>query len=151
MRDFATTQIVVLDADDDVAGARRWLATPEASTHQGYPVVDEQGTLLGVLTRRDLTRPDLGGLERLRSVIRRTPVVVYDDSTLREAADAMVHADVGRLPVVSRRAERTLVGIVTRSDLLAAHKRRLAHGRVAEPTIGWRHLVLRRNRRANVE
>jgi CBS-domain-containing membrane protein len=76
VRDFATTQIVVLDADDDVAGARRWLATPEASAHQGYPVVDEQGTLLGVLTRRDLTRPDLGGLERLRSVIRRTPVVV---------------------------------------------------------------------------
>jgi len=38
---------------------------------------------------------------------------------------------VGRLPVVRRDAPRTLVGIVSRSDLLAAHAPRLeaAHRR----------------------
>jgi predicted transcriptional regulator len=85
----------------------------------------------------------------LVGLIGREPVVVFDDSTLREAADAMVAADIGRLPVVARKADRTVVGIVTRSDLLAAHRRRLAHARVAEPTIALKHLVLRTGGRKN--
>jgi CBS domain-containing protein len=100
--------------------------------------------LVGVVTRRDLARGDVTGGQTVRALIRRDPVVVYDDSTLREAADAMVHAGVGRLPVVSRRAERTVVGIVTRSDLLGAHARRLAHARIAEPTIVLKPFVLRK-------
>jgi CBS-domain-containing membrane protein len=52
-------------------------------------------------------------------------VVVYEDSTLRDAADQMVIEHVGRLPVVHRHATRQLVGIISRSDLLAAHAPRL--------------------------
>jgi CBS domain-containing protein len=52
-------------------------------------------------------------------------VVVYDDVSLREAADHMLRHDVGRLPVISRAKPGMLVGIITRSDVLAAHRRRL--------------------------
>ena len=45
---------------------------------------------------------------------------------------------VGRLPVVSRAAPRTPVGILTRSDLLAAHRRRLEETHVVEQSIDWR-------------
>jgi CBS domain-containing protein len=38
----------------------------------------------------------------------------------------MVRENVGRLPVVSRADPRQIVGILTRSDLLRAHERRLA-------------------------
>jgi hypothetical protein len=37
----------------------------------------------------------------------------------------MTRAGVGRLPVVTRAAPRTVIGILTRGDLLAAHGRRL--------------------------
>jgi CBS-domain-containing membrane protein len=50
---------------------------------------------------------------------------------LREAADHMTHHDVGRLPVVSRAAPHRLVGMLTRSDLLSAHRPRLAEQRQA--------------------
>jgi H+/Cl- antiporter ClcA len=144
VRDFATRKVVVLDAEDDVASVRSWLETdPEAATHQGYPVVDGDGALVGVLTRRDLARRDLKGTEALRTLIAREPIVVFDDSSLRDAADAMVHSSIGRLPVVLRQAKQTVVGIVTRSDLLGAHKRQLEHTRIAEPTIVLRHLVRR--------
>jgi H+/Cl- antiporter ClcA len=149
VRDFATREVVVLDAGDDVAAARRWLETdPEAGTHQGYPLVEGDGALVGVLTRRDLARAELKGSELLRTLIRRTPVVIYDDSSLREAADAMVHAGVGRLPVVLRQAARTVVGIVTRSDLLGAHKRNLEQARIAEPTIILKHVLRANGRKA---
>jgi len=39
---------------------------------------------------------------------------------------------VGRLPVVSRDAPRRVIGIVTRSDLLAAHAQRLEESAVTE-------------------
>jgi hypothetical protein len=38
----------------------------------------------------------------------------------------MVAKDIGRLPVVARGAPRRVIGMLTRSDLLAAHQRRLA-------------------------
>jgi CBS-domain-containing membrane protein len=55
----------------------------------------------------------------------------------------MVHERVGRLPVVSRRDPRRVIGIVSRSDLLEAHERRLhARHRVERAidlttTLGW--------------
>ena len=45
-------------------------------------------------------------------------------ASLREAADLMVGFGVGRLPVVSRATPKIVIGILTRSDLLAAHARR---------------------------
>jgi len=95
------------------------------SGHQGFPVVDRDARLIGVVTRRDLLDESAANDRSLGSLVRRPPAVVFDDSSLREAADHMVRENVGRLPVVTREAPRTVLGIVTRSDLLAAHHRRL--------------------------
>jgi CBS domain-containing protein len=77
-----------------------------------------------VVTRRDLLNPQLPGTMRLRELPKRPPVVVYSDCTLREAADHMVNHDIGRLPVIDR-ATTAVVGMITRSDLLSAHRHRL--------------------------
>ncbi|MFL5307125.1 MAG: CBS domain-containing protein [Polyangia bacterium] len=53
--------------------------------------------------------------------MRRPPVVVFTDSSLRQALDQMLTAGVGRLVVVERVAPTRPVGILTRSDLLGAH------------------------------
>jgi chloride channel protein, CIC family len=53
----------------------------------------------------------------------RAPVVIAPDASARDAADSMVRHSLGRLPVVEGDC---LVGIVTRSDLLEAHSRRLS-------------------------
>ncbi|MEZ4406466.1 MAG: chloride channel protein [Polyangiales bacterium] len=126
VRDHATTKVVTLRADEPLSAARK-----RAGTHQGFPVVDADGAIVGVLTRRDLLG-DAPPESPLSELVRRPPVVVYDDSTLREAADQMVRANVGRLPVVSRAAPRVVVGIITRSDLLGAHRQRLESERVVE-------------------
>ncbi|HEX7979199.1 MAG TPA: chloride channel protein [Gemmatimonadaceae bacterium] len=126
VRDVGLRDVVSLQADDDLGTVRQWLASgASGSTHQGFPVLDAQDLLLGVLTRRDLL--DLANPDVLpvSAVLRRPPVVVYEDSSLRDAADQMVIEHVGRLPVVRRDAERTVVGIISRSDLLAAHAPRL--------------------------
>jgi len=96
----------------------------DVTSHQGFPVVDADDHLIGVVTRRDF----MGASQtaRVRDLVHRTPAVVFPDSTLREAADHMVRENVGRLPVVARENPRKLLGFITRSDLLAAHGKRLA-------------------------
>jgi CBS domain-containing protein len=76
-----------------------------------------------VVTRRELLAADAGALS-VAELVRRRPAVAFPENTLREAADHMVREGVGRLPVVDRESGR-LVGIVSRSDLLAAHAPRL--------------------------
>jgi predicted transcriptional regulator len=84
-----------------------------------------------VVTRRDLHDPTHPDTLRVAEVVRRAPVVAYEDNTLRDAADQMVIEKVGRLPVVRRGAVRQVVGILSRSDLLAAHAPRLEAARRA--------------------
>jgi predicted transcriptional regulator len=98
-------------------------------------VLDADGNLCGVLTRRDLVDHNRDDATPIGSLITRGPVVVYEDNTLREAADHMVRAGVGRLPVVSREAPKKVVGVVSRSDLLSAHEDRLDAEHVAEQSL----------------
>ncbi|HEX8539296.1 MAG TPA: chloride channel protein, partial [Cystobacter sp.] len=135
VREQGLRPVVTLRAEDTVAAVRVWLAGGAAGTrHQGFPVVDGAGRLLGVITRRELMEEAVDS-RPVGALIGRPPAVVFEDSTLREAADHMVREGVGRLPVVKRDAPWTLVGILTRSDLLAAHHRRLQEAH--EPERGW--------------
>ncbi|HEU4648431.1 MAG TPA: chloride channel protein [Gemmatimonadales bacterium] len=134
VREAATRNIVSLKAEDSLAAVRAWLASGErAAHHHGYPVVDAAGALAGVVTLRDLTDPAADPSAPVSAVIKRPPAVIFEDNTLREAADHMLSESVGRLCVVRRDEPWRLLGIVSRSDLLEAHRSRLESRRVARP------------------
>jgi chloride channel protein, CIC family len=129
VRETALRDVVSLRAWDSLRDARGWLSShAPGSAHQGYPVLDEAGLLVGVLTRRDLIGSTEHDSTPLLALVRRMPVVVFSDNTLRDAADQMVRAGVGRLPVVNRGAPRRVIGMISRSDLLGAHAGRLDAG-----------------------
>jgi CBS domain-containing protein len=129
VRDACSRSVVSLRASDSLAKVHQWIdGGSPATKHQGFPVIDHDDRLLGVVTRRDLF--DRHSAETLvGSLMRRAPLVVVEDHSLREAADHMVEAEVGRLVVVDRFDTRRMVGIITRSDLLAVHARRLHEAR----------------------
>lgn len=126
-------EVIALPGDRTLAEVRAWLATgAPGSGHQGFPVLGPDGSVVGVVTRRELDAAATDGATVASRVVR-PPVVVHPDDSLRAAADAMTLASVGRLPVVSRDGSQRLVGIVSRSDLLAAHRRRLEELRERDP------------------
>ncbi len=132
VREVCSRGIVSLKAHQTVRQVRDWITSGQTgSSHQGFPVLDENGHLIGILTRRDLLDPASPGERRLAELIHRRPSVVYEDSTLRDAADHMVRHEVGRLAVISRRDPSKLVGMVTRGDVLGAHRVRIHE---AKPT-----------------
>ncbi|HEY2586980.1 MAG TPA: chloride channel protein, partial [Tepidisphaeraceae bacterium] len=103
VRQVISGTLVSLRDGQTVGTARAWIDSHvPGSQHHGFPVLDENGHLVGVLTRRDVLDPDRSGDELLRDLIGQPPKVVYDDCTLRQAADHMVNHDIGRLPVIAR-------------------------------------------------
>lgn len=94
-------------------------------------VVDADDTLVGVVTDRDLRRPDgstddlmsvramyvMGDDLKVADVMTSDPMVVAPDDLTAQAAKIMVENKFSCLPVV---ADDEVVGIITTTDLLAA-------------------------------
>ena len=83
--------------------------------------------VVGVITRRNFLDPTKPDSTPAGELVTRVPAIIFPDNSLRQAADHMVRADIGRLVVVSREQPRKVIGFLTRSDLLRAHETRLAH------------------------
>ncbi len=124
VRNHASAAVVTLPATQTVQQTRAWLQQADAPRHQGFPLVDTDGRLAGVITRRDLAM-SADDNRMLVDLLQRAPLFVSGRHSLREAADIMVRARVGRLPVVAEDGSGRVVGILTRSDVLEAHQRRL--------------------------
>jgi H+/Cl- antiporter ClcA len=134
--DVAAKSVVALKADDRVEQVRQWLsAGSSGSHHQGFPVLDSNQTLIGVLTRRDIIDDGTSQTATIRDLVKRPPKFVYENSTVRQAADHMANHDIGRLPVLTRESPPKLVAIITRSDIVSCFRRNADDNRRAAPTI----------------
>ena len=149
VKDVMTADPICLKDTQSVGEVRDWMNSGVAgSAHQGYPVADEAGHLVGVVTRRNILDPNVPATRVVRELVHRMPLFVYPDVTLREVANRMVSHDVGRLAVVERAAPGRVVGIITRSDLLSGHRRRLLESVQAQRSIDLKRLRLSRRRRS---
>jgi CIC family chloride channel protein len=102
-----------------------------------FPVIDANRRLVGVLTRRRLKEWLDGGDPRpLEEVMKRQPVVAYDNDPLRVVVFRMAETGLTRLPVVT--GDGTLVGLVALTDLLTARARILEADRRRERVLGAR-------------
>jgi CIC family chloride channel protein len=93
--------------------------------HHGFPVLDEEGRLFGVVTLQDLGRAAEGGALQGRTVgdiATRSVLTVYADEPMWVALKRLSTRDVGRLPVVARDAPTRLLGLIRRSDIVRAYR-----------------------------
>jgi H+/Cl- antiporter ClcA len=145
-REVARSTVVTIRSTQTIGELREWLHSHAAgSSHQGFPVVDGDERLVGVATRRDILDAARDPAEVIGESLERSLVVVYADDTLRRAADLMLLEKIGRLPVVERADPRRLIGILTRSDLIEAHRDRLVQATKIDRSFSPL-VALRRNR-----
>ena len=129
VREVASSKLVTITGITTLRAARSWIDqnTPD-TLHQGFPIVDGDGCLLGIVTRKDLAKVAQDDARTIVELLGRPPIVIFDDCTVREAVDHMLNHDVGRLPVVRRGGPAVLVGIITRGDVLGVYRKQLADG-----------------------
>ena len=84
--------------------------------HLGFPVV-ERGSLVGIVALADVHK--ISPLDReamqVQDVMTRTPTTLPPSAPLIDALKIITGMNIGRIPVV---ADDTLIGIVTRTDVL---------------------------------
>jgi len=115
-REIMSSPVVTVHEETRVAEARQSLARHQ---HNGMPVVDGGGRLIGVISRRDIEHALRHGLgdAAVSGFMTRPALTATPDATLRELESIVLEHDVGRVPIVVGEA---LVGIVTRTDLVRA-------------------------------
>ena len=120
-----TPDPITVTPDDDLADAYELMLRNDV---RRLPVVDDDGELVGILTRSDVQQlipvhdydsdrfeAELALVGTLvREVMSWDPVTAAPDETLQDAAERMHEFRVSGLPIVNG---RELVGIITESDI----------------------------------
>jgi H+/Cl- antiporter ClcA len=136
VRDAASAGVVCLRQDQTAGEVRLWLGSRETGAdHTGFPVVDKRQEIVGMITRKDLERGDLAASASLAEAMTSPPIVIAETASVREAIDLMVAEGVGRLPTYRAGDPRRVTGILTRSDVLEAYRKRLHNSRTLRRTI----------------
>ena len=127
VRDCMTTQVFTIRSDKMLVAVREIMNWAHV---RHVPVVDVHGTLVGIVSHRDLLHAAISSatqvseVERTRHLwklsiepIMRTNVqTISPDDSVSKAALLMRRSKIGCLPVV---ADGKIVGIITEHDLLA--------------------------------
>jgi CBS domain-containing protein len=91
-----------------------------AGTFSGFPVVDEKGIVVGVVTEFDLIKAKQKGKDlktvRAREIMSQPPITVRESTSIEETIARMMEHQIVRVPVVKE--DGKLAGIISRSDLL---------------------------------
>jgi H+/Cl- antiporter ClcA/CBS domain-containing protein len=140
-REVMQTALVILPDGATLERATAVLAAaPGAESECLFPVVDGADALVGVVTRRELTRAAADGLA-LDEIVRREVVTARADEPLRVVAHRMAETGRTRLPIVDAADPRRLVGLVTLKDLLKARARHVEEERRRERVLPLGALV----------
>ncbi|MEA1958378.1 MAG: chloride channel protein [Chloroflexota bacterium] len=98
----------------------------EKTGHHGFPVVDNDGRLYGVVTMTDLEeglkqQPDDLKVSDIATI---NPITAYPDQSVHDILLRLGTKDVanvGRIPVVSRNDPLRLLGVLRRHDIIRAY------------------------------
>ncbi len=124
VRDAMVTDLVTIRPDQSGHEAMELL---KETNHHGFPLVDDEGLLHGIVTADDLQRAAEEGLLDMpvTSIATHRLVVAFPDETLNDALRKLGMHHVGRVPVVERDDHRKIVGIITDKDIVAAYNHAL--------------------------
>jgi CBS domain-containing protein len=129
VREAMTSDVEMLPLHAKVGDARHLF---ESGGHGAYPVVDDDGACVGIVTRTDLLVRELADDAPVTEVAHNDVVTVEPGDPLLTVLERITEDGVDHVPVID---QDRLVGICTRTDVLRARSRYLEHER---PQAGWR-------------
>src|SRR5262249_26892853 len=89
------------------------------------PVLNERDELCGIVTMADVTkiaRAERSSV-RVAAVYSKEVQSAFPDQTIHEVVERMRERHLANFPVVSRREEARLLGMITKGDIVMAYRR----------------------------
>jgi CBS domain-containing protein len=118
VKDIMTAHVVAARSDTSY---REMIATIRANRVSGLPVIDAEGTVVGVVSETDLLTKRAASGRTAGDLMTSPAVTVSPDELVSSVARLMSRRKLQRVPVVD--GQGRLVGIVCRSDVLSVFSR----------------------------
>ena len=115
VKDYMTKNVITVKYDTlnkDV------IQLMKETKHDGYPVVDEEGHIVGIITAYDLLLKDWVS-DHVSGIMSKEVIVAREDMHINDASRVMFRHGISRLPVVDK--ERHVKGIMTNTDIVRSH------------------------------
>ncbi len=99
----------------------------KSTNHRGFPVIDDAGKLVGIVTRKDVNKA-LGKGDadvQVNRIMTRDITLCFPNESLKTALHKMAMRNVGRIPVVKRDDQAHIVGLITRKSIINAYNQAL--------------------------
>lgn len=94
----------------------RYRELNKTTTHGGFPVVDDTGKIIGILTSRDIIGYEDG--DKVEKAMTKDPITVSLQTSVASAGHRMIWEGIDLLPVVDDSGK--LFGVISRQDVLKA-------------------------------
>jgi len=130
VRDYMTSDVVTANLGDGLR--QTFYRMRERGIHH-MPVLGDDGALAGIISDRDLRRPDwvdeeenvahyylLDNAHKVADTMTKGPAVVGPDDDVQKAVSVLLQKRIGALPVVAQDGQ--LAGIISAVDMLRAFR-----------------------------
>lgn len=90
--------------------------------HRGFPVVDENNKLCGIITHKDINKALAKELGKhpISEVMSTDIITCNPEENLRQVMEKLGTKNIGRSPVIDPKYPGTIVGIITRKNIISA-------------------------------
>ncbi len=111
----------------------------EDTGHMSLPVVDDDGKLYGIITWTDIHTAALNHERHLtvEDYCVTDLITVNPEDTLDRALDCLGAREISHLPVVNKRQKDTLIGIITKGDIIKAYNKQ----RFLRKKMSWKEKI----------
>jgi CIC family chloride channel protein len=118
--DANVKRVITIDETATVSDVEMMI---KISDHRGFPVIDLNGNLVGMITRKDTNKAVANGKDEIpvEEIMTRDIIYCYPDESLRIALEKFAERNVGRIPVVERGKHSHLIGLITRKSIIEAY------------------------------
>lgn len=119
VEDVMTKEVMTVHPQISVS---RLLDIMTRNHHMGYPVMNEESELVGIVTFEDVMKvsKDARSQVSVDEIAKKRLITSYPDDSVLEAFKKMSEHEIGRLPVVDPRNPKKLLGVLTRTDIMHA-------------------------------
>ena len=93
------------------------------TNHRGFPVLSDEGKLVGMVTRQDINHAlqNEDADTEVKNVMTKDIMVCFPNESLKTALNKMAKKNIGRIPVVKQDSRDDIIGILTRKSIINAY------------------------------
>lgn len=125
---------LIISEDNTIGEITGWLENEPEYQSNYFIVSDPQGNYKGIVSASSLFSKHHNANAIIKTLIKRKPVSIVMESSLRKAVELMATENIDVLPVLSKETN-TVIGILSYKDILSGYKQDIEHHEAKHPHI----------------